>query len=299
MNKILAVCFTTAIVGTLMVGCDLLPTGITESNPPTIKKLTMQDTLLPGESYPVTGEVRADEEITGYRYEILTNSGNIATGITVEGPNIKGDDKYTFTAQELKVIVGDNAAAGTYRLRITVTAGENGSGERSFYVKGKTVVEDPDPEGTPVTTATIKAGANGNNDYGSSIDLDAGIAYKMKDAGNHESEIDLCYAYSGQNSVEKIGTAYWAQESKYDFAMTWLKPTNVKFYKITMSASEFAAITTKEQIPDFDDSKARTSFECKAGDVFIVKTTAGAIALIRISSQTAGSTGYIEIKMAK
>jgi hypothetical protein len=296
MNKVIGLCFATAMVGALLGGCELFgPVGTTESKAPVVE-LRMPDTLKLDTIAAVTGSVDVDEAITAYSYSILNSSGAVATGITVNGPNLQNQDGYTFRNQELTIRVGSSVAAGNYTLNVSVTAGAVGTSSWPFYVKGTTVII---PQGTPVTTAVINAGANGNNDYGSSIDLDAGVAYKMADAANHVSEIDLCYAYSGTASVEKIGTALWAQNSGFAFAAAWGIPTNVKFYPITMTAVEFDAITTKEQIPAFDATKAVASSTAATGNVFLVQTTSGVIALIKINSQTAGSAGYIQIKMSK
>jgi hypothetical protein len=243
----------------------------------------------------ITGKITADENITGVQYSILNSSGAVATGVTVTGPSVSGDKSYEFKGQVLTIAVGATAAAGTYKLQLVVTAGPVATLAFAFEVNGTT-----GPVGTPVTTAEVIAGANSNTAYGSSIDLDLGVAWKMADAATNVPKIDLCYAYAGVAGSEKLGTATWAKASLFDFAKNWESPTSVKFYKQVMTSAQFDAITTKEQIPAFVETLATAaSYEVAAGDVFLVKTTENVIALIRITAQAPGAAGTISIKLAK
>lgn len=279
-------------VGFGFSGCGLLDTE--EKSAPEVT-LTVPSPLDAGTTTPITGEVEASEEISSVIFTIVTSDDEAVSEskIDAEGPTVKGVKSFKFKDDALTIKVSSDAQSGDYKLKVTVTADVQNVTYFPFSVEGGS-------SGTSVVTATITAGANNNPTYGSSIDLDEGVAWLSAEAKNNVSKIDLCYAYSGLNNVEKIGTPEWANASLYDFADGWTNPPQTKFYKLSMTETEFDAITTKEEIPEFNSSNAgKISSEVENGDVFIVETTEGAIALICITDKVAGNTGSIKIKMAK
>ncbi|MBN1760422.1 MAG: hypothetical protein JW863_18990 [Chitinispirillaceae bacterium] len=292
MKKFLGWTLAGLVVGLGMVGCDLL--GPVESTSPTIT-LDAIGSIDAGTFKNIEGKVTAGEDITQIKYQITTATGGSVSTITVEGPSSASSDKIEFKGNDvIKISVSSSAAEGDYILKITATAGVTSSAEFDFSVSGGST-------GTPVTEVTINAGANQNNDYGSSIDIDAGKAMIKSEAASNVSDIDLCYAYSGVNSVEKLGTAAWAVASDYTFADGWANAPDIKFYKVSMTADEFAAVDTKEEIDDlWDASKATAnSYNAAEGDVFMVETTEGTLAILRITSQIDGAAGSITMKVAK
>src|SRR5690554_499978 len=282
-------------LGIGFTGCGLLDPD--ESSAPEVT-LSVPPILDAGTTTPINGEVKASEEISSVIFTVVTaqNESVSESQIQVEGPTVKGVKSFKFKDSNLKIKISSNTPSGDYKIKVTVKADVENDTYFPFTVESDSTV----PEGTPVQTATITAGANSNPDHGSSIDLDQGVAWLSADARNNISKIDLCYAYSGVNKVEKIGTPAWAKASAFDFAKNWTNPPQTKFYKITMTAAEFDAVTTKEEIPEFSESKAtEVSSNVANGDVFIVKTTESAIALICITEKVPGSTGSIKIKLAK
>lgn len=200
---------------------------------------------------------------------------------------------------ELKIITKNTACNGSYFLTINVD--EEGI-HKSFKAFPFVIMEGFNCEETPLGTFVIEVGANENTELGSSIDFDEGKVYLMSQAASKVPEIDLCYAYSGVNKVEKIGTAYWAYKSEYDFAKNWGESApNIKFYKVSMTKSEFNDIISVEELEDMWDSSlaSESSYEVSTGDIFMLETTEGIIALILIEDQETGSTGKITIKVAK
>lgn len=200
---------------------------------------------------------------------------------------------------ELKIVTKSSACNGSYFLSINV---EGEGTNKSFKAIPFVIIEGYDCNETPLATFVLEAGANENTELGSSIDFDGKKVYLMSEAASKVAKIDLCYAYSGTNKVEKIGTPYWAYKSDYDFAKDWGESApNIKFYKVSMSKDEFKDIISVEELEDMWDPSlaSESSYEVSTGDVFMLETTEDVIALILIEDQEKGTRGKITIKVAK
>jgi hypothetical protein len=292
------------VAGFGMIGCDLL--GPVDDDSVTIKINTPLTTITGGSFDFVDATVSGNVEITSITVTVETEDGaSVSTDlIKVDKRTMPtGEEKITIKEDgdmEVRINVYADACEGDYVLTIKANAGSVSSTKTDTF----TVTDAKDcsvPDGTPVTEVTINAGANSNADYGSSIDIDAGKAMMKSEAASNVSDIDLCYAYSGTNNVEKIGTAMWAEASGYTFADGWSNPPDIKFYKESMTSAEFDAVDTKEEIEAlWDETKATaSSYEADQGDVFLVETTEGTLAILRITSQEDGAAGSITIKVAK
>jgi len=288
LKKILAV--SAMSFSLFVVGCGL--TDPEEATAPTITGPANVDTLKANSPVTAAIEITAKDTISSWSGKVTTSAGAAVAATAISAtPSITEDGtktkKVTYTLTSL------TAPAGAYLLEISATSkGLTATVKFDLVVGGVA--------GTPVVTATITAGANKNSTYGSSIDLDGGVAYKMADAATNLAKIDLCYAHTASNG-DKLGTPSWAKLSGYDFASNWTNPpTTMKFYKTALTAAQFDAITTKEAIPAFVDASATAeSAVTVKGDVFIVKTTEGAVCLLKIDDQVAGEAGTITIKTAK
>ncbi len=304
MKRFLGWALVGLVAGMGMVGCDLL--SAVDNDTCDIKINNTLTTISGGAHDYVDATVTANVEITEINVTVTTKDGAEVSSsqITVDKQTIPTGEKKIVIKQnddmEIKITVNASACNGDYILTLEAKAGSvSSSKEDTFTVSGAKDCSVPD--GTPVTEVTINAGANKNTEYGSSIDIDAGKSMLMSEAAGKVADIDLCYAYSGAASVEKLGTAKWASDSKFDFATGWASPPNIKFYKVSMTAAEFAAVDTKEAIEAlWDVTKATANnYEAAEGDVFLVETTDGALAILRISSQDAGNGGSITMKVAK
>ncbi|MBN1578303.1 MAG: hypothetical protein JW913_17210 [Chitinispirillaceae bacterium] len=288
MNRLLKLILTGSIIVTGFIGCGLL--DATEESTPeiTINSIGSIDV---GTFKNVTGKVTAGEAITSIAYTITDASDNDVSTITVSGPSSSSEDKIEFKDNDaIKITVGNNAVAADYKLKITVTAGSTVDATFNFTVSGS--------GGTAVETVTLDAGANQNSTLGSSIDLDGGDVWLSAQAANNVSKIDICYSHTSSGG-DKVGSPYWAQESDYNYAKDWSNPPQTKIIKLSMTSAEFDAVTTKEAIEAKWSGTEVISLAVVEGDVFIVKTTEDAYALVRITDQVAGETGKITIKVAR
>jgi hypothetical protein len=304
MKRFLGWALVGLVAGMGMVGCDLLSAV---DNDTCDIKINNTLTTVSGDSYVyVDATVTANVEIEKINATVTTKDGADvpSSEIKVEKQTIPTGEKKIVIKQngdmEIKITVDATACDGDYILTLEATAGSvSSSKEDTFTVSGAKDCSQPDE--TPLTESEISAGANKNTEYGSSIDIDAGKSMLASEAADKVADIDLCYAYSGVASVEKLGTAKWALDGGFDFADGWSSPPNVKFYKVTMTEAEFTAVDTKEAIEALWDATKATANNYTAAeeDVFLVETTEGALAILRISSQVEGNAGSITMKVAK
>lgn len=298
MNKLFPILIILLALGLGLIGC-----GLTE--PEDDDKVAVSVSPIPEitsvSNQPIEGDISGNVEITDITYTVLNSARTEDKTITVSRNNVPPGKKKLDLKDDLAVVlkVTEQTCNGTYELQITVTAGSATSTKPvSFTVSG--AKDCSGPVGTAVVTATINAGSNGNTALGSSIDLDAGIAYKSNDAASKVADIDLCYSFSDKVNQDKLGSPYWAQLSGYGYAALWADPPQTKFYKTALTKDTFDAITTKEQIPPFDAAKATaSSYVVAANEVYQVQTTAGANVLILINAKVDGKAGSITMKTAK
>ncbi|MBD3322164.1 MAG: hypothetical protein GF350_13785 [Chitinivibrionales bacterium] len=257
----------------------------------------------------VEGVIEGSSTPISVTVELTANATDGSTdGITVTTTQAPSDkDKIDIGPNgdmQISIAVAATACIGSYTLEISATVGgETNSTSQTIVVTGAT---DCSQTGTPVdVSADLTVGANQNTTYGSSIDLDGPNVWLSANAV--EAQVDLCYAYSGDASVEKIGTPAWAKASGYNFAASWsANPPETEFYKALTGVTQDvvdAQLATKEQLTQLwttaSAGTAEASYTCAQGDVFIAKTDQNAIAVLWVKSQTAGVSGTITVIVAK
>lgn len=299
MKKLAVFLMTGILAGISFIGCDML--NPTDEDEVTITLTTFSS--IEGGSYePVTAVIDANVEITSVSVSVTKDGEAVTSGVTIEKQNMPtGEEKIEVKESggdmKIEVKVAADACEGDYVFTISAKAGSAEVSKTNDF----TVTNAKDcsvPEGTPVETMTLEAGANKNSSLGSSIDLDGGDVWKMADAANHVSEIDICYSHTASNG-DKVGSPTWAKASNYDYAKNWDNPPETEMHAVSISSTTFDGIATVEEIEDlWESSSAAVSLTVEEDDIFIVKTTEGEYALVRITEQTAGETGSITIKVA-
>jgi len=248
----------------------------------------------------VDGKIDANVAIETVTYAIKDSAGAAVTSkVTVSSQSVNGEKDADLTDDaEVKINTTADACNGTYTLSISVVAGSATSTQsQTFTVTGGTCGGGT---GTPVTVTTLGPIGSNQASAGSSIDLDAGQVYTSLQAGTHVADLDLCYSYSGTDSADKLFTPSHAKKSGYTYAANWSNPPTTAFIKTSLTPALFDSVGTKEEVEAlWTGTQITTSAVCIANDVFIVKTTANAYALVLISAQTPGATGTITIKLAK
>jgi hypothetical protein len=294
--------FLILIVLSLLIDCGTVES--TNENEEAIINVGDINYIKAGESRYIEGTIESNIDIDpqnieisikdNYMYVIDNENLYIERISSSSGPTINLREDL-----ELKIVSKNTACNGPYFLDISI---DQEGIIKSSYQFPFIIKDGHNCDEKALGTFVINVGANENTEIGSSIDFDEGKVYLMSEAASKISEIDLCYAYSGVNNIEKIGTAYWAYKSEYNFAKNWGESApNIKFYKVSMTKSQFNDIITVEELEDMWDSSlaSESSYEVSTGDTFMLETTEKIIALILIEDQETGSTGKITIKVAK
>lgn len=301
MKRILSLLAIAAMAAIINTGCDDVSDLVGETNDDAATiTLAVADTLTASQGSPVVGELEGSPSITSAAYTITS----------LEGYTVVSSEWYTVTsvAGLKKANLEDDAGLtitppastinGKYELTISIVAGSASLSKADTFTVIGGVDSTIDTSGTPVVVDSVVAGAQ-NSSYGSSIDLDVPVVYSSADAANHVAELDLCYGYSNTDTIEKLFSPKHIKDSGFAFASSWTNPPATQFYKL--SGVSFDAITTEEEIVGLwnANNASTTSIDADLNDVFIVKTTAGATALLLIADQTDGASGNIKIKVAK
>ena len=277
-----------AVAAAVMTGCGLSPVGS-----PTITIDPIPSISVPanGSNYvDVTGEIEADTVITAISYEILNSYDLPASGITVTGPQPNGEEKMDFDDSPIRITVDAGTLAGTYKLKISVTAGPSVDATFSFTVTGGT---------GDINTATVTIGSYANPTIGSSIDLDSGTVKLAAAAIQNGSGVDLVCTYSTTYSAFRIFNPVYARDTSGITAFSgWVNPANTSFCKLT--GVNFNDFTTHAQIQaQYSAGSAVTSASCAVNDIFVVRTDKDSYALIQILSFDQYTSGTAQIKWAK
>lgn len=260
-------------------------------------QITSFATMTPGATKQIQGTIEASPAIDEAAITIALTKDGADASTHFETPTLNdieaAEDIDLETDLGLKITPKTTIPSGTYVLSISATAGTANSSDNVTFTVTNT--------GTPVTIANVIAGANQNATYGSSIDLDEPKVMLKAEADANVSKIDVCYAFSGTDNVEKLFSPHHAKASGYTFAADWATPNQTKFYKTTLTPAQYDAITTKEELALqwTEPGSPATSITCALNDVFIAKTEQNALVLLLITAQTAGATGTIDIKIAK
>ena len=131
MKKLLGLVCAGAVLA-MMNGCGLV-------NPTAAPTITISaiGSIGAGTFKNVTGTIKADQAITAVSYSITTAAGGAASGITASGPTYSNTNSMDLSGNNSVVInVSASAAAGSYKLVISATAGATAEASFDFTVSG-------------------------------------------------------------------------------------------------------------------------------------------------------------------
>lgn len=157
--------------------------------------------------------------------------------------------------------------------------------------------DDKGPAPELVTTKTVTAGAEQNADFGSAIDLDSFVSYKITPAKAIAAQIDLIFAYSGAASSAAIYSPDSAKggiggSAGFNF-LSDFTPANATQIK-TVTGVTISSITTKAQVDSLwaaGDVAANGRVLLQAGTTFLAKSNLDLVVLVKVDSVTTGATG--------
>lgn len=159
--------------------------------------------------------------------------------------------------------------------------------------------DDEEEEEVPVlvTTKTVTAGAEQNADFGSAIDLDSFVSYKITPAKAIAADIDLIFAYSGSAASSAIYSPDSAKggiggSAGFNF-LSDFAPANGTQLK-TVTGVTISSITTKAQVDSLwtaGTAVANGRVLLSAGTTFLAKSNLNLVVLVKVDSVTTGATG--------
>jgi hypothetical protein len=272
-----------AVAAAVMTGCGLSPVGS-----PTITIDPIPSIAVPsaGSVYvTVTGKIEADTAISSISYEILNSFNLPASGITVTGPQANGEEKVDFGDNPITITVFSNASAGSYKLKISVTAGPSVDATFDFTVTGST------------GTLSVKTFSLGAQSAAPPSCLDADNMTPLSNTITNETtrgQVDVIFSYSTMLVTAALAFTApdSAQGSPYD---TWINKAHTQFKIVSATWDN---ITTQGDISSLWSSggAASSRIPINQGDIIVIYTSNQEYKVVRISSITgSGTTATISV----
>ncbi|MBN2189485.1 MAG: hypothetical protein JW699_08520 [Chitinispirillaceae bacterium] len=283
MKKVLAL-LSVGVAAAVMTGCGLSPTSA-----PVVTLDQIPDIAIPssGSVYAyVTGNVEADTVISAISYSILTSTDQpvSASQISVTGPQPNGEEEIDFDDYPITITVyyaSGVTQPGTYKLKISVTAGPSGpSADATFNF---TVTGTP----STLTEKTITLGAQSAAQPSC---LDADNMTPLSSTIGSEAQralVDLIFSYS--TVLEPDALAFTspdsAQGSPYD---SWASKAHTELKIVTAT---WSSITTQGDVNTLWGTGAGSSrIPIAQGDIVVIWTSGQAYKVVQVSSITGTGT---------
>jgi hypothetical protein len=286
MKKLLPLLFVGALIS-MWNGCTDDPVGATNI---TITIESIGGVVIGSGTGKVTGDIDSDADITNVKMDVLDASNNdVSTHFERNFNTSYIGEKKVDLDTDLGTTIGakTSATAGTYKLKITVTAGDyETSATKEFAVTGG---------GTPVTEKTnISLGAQ-NATPPSLLDADDMTTFSNTITSETDrAKIDVIFVYSTVMSPPSLAftSPSVAAGSPYD---TWVNKPATEFKVVTAT---WASITTQEHIDALWGTGAgSTRMAVAQGNIIVIKTSELVYKVIEMSTVNgADGSATINIK---
>jgi len=288
--KRLTALLSAGVVVAAMTGCGLNPIGT-----PTITVNPIDNIRIPAPAAvanyaSVTGKVEADTEITSITYQILNSNNLPVSDPSVTGPDTSaGAKKIDFNDRPITITVTSGASAGTYKLRISITAGPSVTAMFNFVVivNGGGAIS----EKTNITLGAQSAPPHSLLDANNMSTFSRTIS-----DGATQARIDVIFSYSTEMDPATLAftSPDSAQVAPYD---TWLNKTVARYKKVSAT---WSTITTQTAITNLWNAggAAFARIAVSPGDIIIIQPGAGSTAYKAvqiISVNGSGATATITI----
>lgn len=146
---------------------------------------------------------------------------------------------------------------------------------------------DPTPTTTPLAASkTLSVGAQGNATLGSALELDAGVVYSSTQANANLAKVDLVFMfYTGGYHIDNTKSAKAAGIANSINLTNSYPDASVKDNKFVKVTAEPANQEAAKKA--FADATTKlSSSTVAANDMFIVETTEGKYAYVKVSAVT-------------
>lgn len=263
----------------LMSGCDLFGPEDPDEDAVTIS-IDAIGTIAAGDYKVVGGDVEANVVITALTASILNSDQTAYTGtaITIQKQAVSGEDKIDLSDDaDLRIITTASAVSGTYYLKIEATAGTATASELAeFTVTGGVTVH--------LDTTEVTLGSWDNDTYGSSLDADEMVVYKVSQVtAAIQPEIDIWFSNQGGGGTWLMTPTRAAEQGHAPDGWT-NKSTDIELMEVTGDA-DLASVETQDDIDAIWAANvvdAGDYVDVVEGDVVIVKTNNGVYRLLHV-----------------
>ena len=226
---------------------------------------------------PKIGEIKAQAVLAGRALTVrpaVTRSDSLHFRWLKAGRVTSTDSVLAFAALAAK-------DTGSYQLMVL-----NASDTAETAVSNHfTVGFAPDPDAVWKAEKSLTAGAQANTSYGTAVDFDASTPRAMlhSEAAQKEATVDLLFVYSGGSlKLMSAPAAKRAGDLNYADDFDDAKIVDVKFVKVTAKPATPAAGRAA-----YDAGTKVSSLTVAAGHQFLVKTTDGNLAWVKIEKSRA------------
>lgn len=279
----------------LMTGCD----STSSSSAPEITEFgaTIDEAVAPwtsGTELEFYGKATDDNSLTNLKLEFIDAAGKATAikSVAVSGSSVKFGINEAIKFQITNP--GNWAVTGSYKIRLTATDNDGLTSSKDLTFK-----QIDGTGASALTQATVTLGSNNNATAGSSLDADAMASYKISEVTTAlQGEVDAYYAYSSTDKADKFFSPSQAKTSGFDGIKNWAVSTSVQLYNLgTLTETAFAAVNSQAAIDAlFTGKTAMVSVNAAADVVVGIKTSKGAMRIIRVNAITPGAAGTVTIK---
>jgi len=302
------------LIATTFSSCELPSTGV-ESVIVTVTELTPNPEYVAGTiiKYKVTVSQNAIDLSTFVASANLAGASGTGVDMAQTDPNgqIFEDDGTTIQNNNTSInvyyqYVIPASAAQDQVITITFSAtdkdGNTGNAQATFTVGSSST-------GNPIISWNATLGGQENNSTGSFCVSSNGTVYKVDEAVSNQAKVDFVYFYGATNQATLaspdnstfFGTGS-GQISSYG-VHNWSHKNTTRFYKTSLSASQFDGVTNDELIVQ-QAASANANFvnQLTVGTVIAFVTgsnsnNANKMGLIKVQSLTTGSSGTITLSV--
>jgi DNA-binding MarR family transcriptional regulator len=146
-------------------------------------------------------------------------------------------------------------------------------------------------------SATLTMGAQANATLGSAIDLDSGLVWLSAVANENQERIDLVYLY--YNGQASLNGALAAKDSGDAYSI----PLVANYVEANLSDIKMVRVDAKPLSQEHGRDAFETGVQLRSvvvadGDMFVVKTTAGAYAFVEVLEITGTSEGDVSLAIS-
>jgi hypothetical protein len=258
---------------------------------------------LHGGDYIDSDETVAPGAILEFSWHAQKGDAKLASmTITRDGVALSGWDNKEIPSSENEDYT-DNAMLeaplndGAYSYELIVADKDGLTASQSIVI-----TVDESMAGGPIDTYTaILMGGLSNADYGSFLDAETGIVYKIGPAGDNQSVIDVVYYYGSTNNATLCAPndpTVNGGAGNFDVCADWNVAKNATLFGSTsITSSEFDNISNDTEIAALTGISNSKKTDLAVGNVISIETVGGKKGLIKVTACDNSNAGTITLEV--